>query len=167
MRVARGGGTQARPEDTGFQAKAPGGRTQRGSAIVESTFLLLPLLAMILFILDMGRVLLAMEYITERARIGARSAVVNNWTSDQTANFICYNSTSAPAGGNGTPGLLGLVPSTQVSYSLLGASGDPDYRVKVSIHDVPLVTFIPYMAGNYTVPKITVTAPAQSFGATN
>jgi Flp pilus assembly protein TadG len=52
---------------------------QRGQAMVESALILLSLLMMILFILDMGRVLFLQQFITERARATARAASVNNW----------------------------------------------------------------------------------------
>ncbi len=47
--------------------------------MVEAALVLITLLSMILFILDMGRILLLQQFITERAREGARYAVVNNW----------------------------------------------------------------------------------------
>ena len=138
----------------------------RGQSLIESTFVLFTLVAMVLFIVDMGRIMLAEEYLVERGRAAARMAAVNNWTQTDVANYVAYNSTSAPGGGTSTPGLMGVLPSN-VSYSKLGTAGDPSYCVKVSIAGVTAFTVVPYMAGRYTLPTITVSLPAQSLGATN
>lgn len=141
-------------------------RGQKGSAMVEGALILLTLLTMIIFILDMGRMLLMQQFITERARETVRAAVVNNWTAANVQNYLCYNSTSAPGGVQTTPGLMGLLPS-QVAYSAVGTAGSADYRLKVVVSGVPMLTWIPFMAGQYTAAPITATMPAQSLGATN
>jgi len=123
-------------------------------------------MAMVLFIVDMGRIMLAEQYLVERARTAARSAAVNNWTQADVANYVAYNSTSAPGGGTSTPGMMGVLPSN-VTYSKLGTAGDPGYCVKVSIAGVTAFMVVPYMAGRYTLPTITVSLPAQSLGAIN
>lgn len=140
----------------------------RGQSLVESVFVLFTLVAMVLFIVDMGRIMLAEEYLVERARAAARMAAVKAWNNTDVANYVAYNSTSAPAGGRS--GLMGVLPSN-VSYSKTGTAGDPNCTaddpscyVKVSIHDVTAFTVIPYMAGTYTLPVITVSLPAQSLG---
>ena len=139
-------------------------KNQKGGNIVESALVLLTLMAMILFIMDMGRILLMQEYIAERTRTTVRNAVVNNWTATATKNFLVYNSTTAPSGGGA--GVLGLLTS-QVTYQTLGTSGAPDYRLQVKVSGVPATTFIPFMAGSYTLAPIVATMPAQSLGATN
>ena len=130
--------------------------------------MLLTLISMIFFVFDMGRMLMTQQFIAERARVTARMAAVNSWDSGSVANYLCYNSTTAPAKVNGAsaPGYLGLVPSN-VSYSILGTSGTADYRLKVTVHGVQMLTWIPQMAGTFTAPTVTATAPAQSLGATN
>ena len=133
---------------------------------MESALITISLVSMIVFIMDIGRLLLVQQWATERARVGARNAVVSSWTSDQIKNYVCYNSTSAPSGGNTTAGFLGLLPS-EVSVSTLGTSGQPDYRIQVKISNIPMLTWIPYMHGNYTAPPIIVTMPAASLGATS
>ena len=137
-----------------------------GATMVETALVLLTMLSMIIFIMDMGRMLLLQQFIAERARTAARSAVVNNWDSTAVANFLCYNSTTAPSGGPTTPGYLGLLPS-QVRYQALGKAGTPDYRLQVVVSGVPMLTWIPYISGRYTAAPITATMPAQSLGATN
>lgn len=140
------------------------GKTQKGAAIVESALVFLTLLGMIIFIMDMGRMLLMQQYITERVRSTARQASVNNWTAVQVQNYVVYNSITAPNGGG--PGYLGLLTS-QVSYTTLNTAGTPDYSVQVQVSGVPVFTWIPYVSGKYTAPPISATMPAQSLGAIN
>ena len=131
--------------------------------MVETALVFTTLLGMVLFILDMGRMLLWQQFFMERARQGARNAVVNNW--DQTAlrNFVCYNNTTAPDGN--PPGFLGLLPS-QVTLTKLADSGVNDARYKVSIQGVTLFMWIPGIAGQYTMPPVIATMPVGSAGAT-
>ena len=42
-----------------------------------------------------------------------------------------------------------------------------DARYQVTVHGVPLFTWVPYIAGQYTAPSVIATAPVQSLGATN
>jgi len=140
---------------------------QKGSTMVEGVLVLLTIISMIVFIMDMGRLLLIQQFISERTRTTVRAAVVNNWTSTQVANYLCYNSTTAPPGATSTtPGFLGLTPS-QVTYTALGTAGAADYRLQVQVSGVQMFTWIPYMAGRYTAPTITATFAAQSLGATS
>jgi Flp pilus assembly protein TadG len=132
--------------------------------MVESALILLTLVSMILFILDMGRILMMQQYLTERARATVRKAVVNNWDAAATKNYLVYGSTTAPDGA--AYGLLGLQTS-QVTYSSLGTAGTPDARLQIKVAGVPVVTWIPFISGSYTLPPITATMPAQSLGATN
>src|SRR5579862_1263453 len=98
-------------------------RRQKGAAIVETALVTLTLVGMIVFVMDMGRLLLTEQFITERARTTARNAAVNNWDSTAVANYVVYNSTTAPANKNGVAqaGDLGLLAS-QVTYSTLGTA---------------------------------------------
>ena len=139
-------------------------KRQRGAALVETSLVLMTLLGMILFILDMGRILLSEQFIAERARVGARNAVVNNWTSTQVANYVVYGSTTAPDAN--APGFLGLLPS-QVTLTSYADSGINDGRYQVTVTGVTLFTWIPYIAGQYSSPTVTATMPVESLGATN
>ena len=132
--------------------------------MVETAFIMLTLLGMILFIVEMGRILLIQQFITERARATVRQAVVNNWNATSVQNYLVYDDTTAPSGGGA--GFLGLQTS-QVSYSALGTSGTSDYRLQVKVSNVPILTWIPYIAGQYMLPPTIVTMPAQSLGSTN
>jgi Flp pilus assembly protein TadG len=139
-------------------------KNRQGSAMVESALVLLTVLGMILFVMDMGRILLIQQYISERARATVRSAVVNNWTATATANYLVYNDITAPSGGG--PGYMGLL-TTQVSSKALGIAGAPDYRLQVKVSGVPAITWIPGISGSYSLAPIVATMPAQSLGATN
>ena len=134
--------------------------------MVETALVLTVALGMIVFIVDMGRILLTQQFISERARVAVRSAVVNNWTSDQVKNYVAYASTSAPDGGTTTPGFMGLLPS-EVTYTTVADSGVGDARYQVVVQGVQMFTWIPYIAGKYNAPSVTATAPVQSQGATN
>ena len=137
---------------------------QKGSAMVESALVLLTLIGMIIFILDMGRMLLMQQFIVERTRATVRSAVVNNWNEAATRNYLVYNTTTAPdRGGAGYMGLL----TSQVTYQALGTPGASDYRIQVKVSGVPALTWIPYIAGSYTLAPVVATMPAQSLGASN
>ncbi len=148
----------------GIRNSHPAKRRQRGDSMIETALVLLTLLGMIIFIMDMGRILLMQQFITERARETVRSAVVNSWTAAQAQNFLVYNSTTAPTGGGS--GYLGLTTS-EVSYSTVGTSGAADYRMQVTVSNVPAFLWIPYIAGKYTLPPITATMVTQSMGSTN
>src|SRR5436190_2604620 len=119
-------------------------KNQRGSSMVEGALVLLTMLAMIIFILDMGRILLIQQYITERARTTVRNAVVNNWDSTKAANYLVYNSVTAPNGGGA--GFMGLLTS-QVTYATLGSNDSARIQVKVS--GVPALVLIPFISGTY------------------
>lgn len=62
-------------------------KRQRGAALVETALVFTTALSMILFIVDMGRILLTQQFISERARVGVRNAVVNNWNATAVANY--------------------------------------------------------------------------------
>lgn len=147
-------------------------KRQRGAALVETALVLTTLLGMIVFIVDMGRILLIQQFIGERARIGVRSAVVNNWSASQVANYVVYGSAdSAQNNGNNQsdsqqPGFLGLLPS-QVTFTSFPDSGIGDARYQVTVQGVPLFTWIPFISGQYNSPTVTATMPVQSLGATN
>ncbi len=139
-------------------------KRERGAALVETALVFTATLSMILFVVDMGRVLLTQQYVTERARVAVRSAVVNNWDSTAVANYVAYASTTAPNGGG--PGFMGLTPS-EVTFTTYADSGLGDARYQVTVQGVPLFTWVPYIAGKYYAPTVTATAPVQSQGSTN
>ena len=151
-----------RPNSTAGRAR------QKGAAMIEGALVLVTLLSTIMFTMDISRMLMFQQFYTEHTRTAARSAVVNNWSSASTANYVCYDSTTAPAPVNGVPtaGLLGCLPST-VTVSTLGTQNNPDYRLQVKVSGIQVLTWIPFMAGGYTLAPTIATMPIQSQGATN
>ncbi|MFM2125752.1 MAG: hypothetical protein RL328_2203 [Acidobacteriota bacterium] len=139
-------------------------RNQSGSALVESSLIFLVMMMTLIFVIDMGRMMVIQQFINERVRQTARKAVVNNWTTTQVKNYLVYGTADAAA--QTAPGRLGLLPS-QVTYATLGTAGTSNYRVQVKVSGVPAVLFIPKLAGHYTLPSVTATVPAQSMGAAN
>ena len=144
--------------------KAARRKRQRGQAFVETALIFTVAIGMILFILDMGRILLMEQLVAERARQGVRNAVVNNWDDTAVANYVAYGSTTAPTGGGA--GLMGLMPS-EVKITRYADSGIGDARYKLTVTGISMFTWIPYIAGKYTAPAVTATMPVQSQGATN
>ena len=139
-------------------------KKQKGQAMLETALVITTLVSMLVFTVDMGRLLLIQQWVGERTRATARAASVNNWTATQIANYLVYNNTTAPNGGGA--GYLGLLTS-QVNSTFLGSSNSPDYRLQVTVSGVPVMTFIPYMAHTYTLRPVVATMPAESLGATN
>ncbi len=80
------------------------------------------------------------------------------------ANYVVYGNTTAPS--DGGPGLLGLTIA-EVKFTTYADSGIGDARDQVTVSGVKFPIFVPSISGNYTVPTISVTAPAESGGATN
>ena len=137
--------------------------------MLETALVLSTLLGMIIFVMDMGRMLLWQQFFMERARTGVRNAVVNNWDSTSVANYVCYGTTTAPALSPGdtseAPGYLGLVPS-EVTFNSIADSGANDARYQVIIQGVDMFSWIPGMAGRYRAAPLIATMPVESAGAT-
>lgn len=138
-------------------------KRQLGSALVETALVFTTTITLVLFIVDMGRLLMTQQFITERARVGARNGVLNNWTTTQVANYVVFGSTTAGSSG---VGFMGLTPS-QVTVNQIADSGIGDARLQVKVSGVPLISLVPFLAGTYTAPPIVATAPMQSGGTAN
>ena len=141
-------------------------KLQRGSSIVEGSFIFLITISMILFIMEVGRFLLTQQYISERARTTARLAVVNNWDTTSIKNYLCYGSTATPAGSPTPTGLMGLTASN-ISPVWSGSAANGDLRLQISVTGLHVFTFVPMMANNLTAIPVIATAASQSRGATN
>lgn len=142
-------------------------KRQKGSAILEAALVTTPTLAMFLFILQMGFILVTQQYYTERARAGARYAATTAYNAANTSNvtnFVCYGSATAPAGA--ITGLFGLRTS-MVEVTRLGTAGTWNDRIQVKISGYTLASFVPWISGNVTGKTIIATVHTQSLGATN
>jgi Flp pilus assembly protein TadG len=132
--------------------------------MIETALVLTTFISLLIFGLDMGRMLLLQQYFTERAREGARYAVVNNWNAAAVVNFVCYGTTTQAD--TRTAGYLGLLPS-QVAVTSTADSGANDGRIQVTISGVQMFAWIPFMSRTYTAAPVVATAPLQSRGAAN
>jgi len=141
-------------------------RLQKGASMIEGSFVFLITISLVLFIMDMGRFLLAQQYISERARAAVRLAVVNNWDEASVQNYVCYGTTSAPAGSPAPSGLMGLTPAN-ITAIWKGTATSPDYRLQVTISGLRVFTFVPMMPNNLSTIPVIATAVVQSRGATN
>ncbi|MCX6634029.1 MAG: hypothetical protein NT090_02890, partial [Acidobacteria bacterium] len=65
---------------------------QRGAQMLETALVVTTVVCMILFILDMGRILLFDQFFGERVRVAARSAAVRTYDAAAIKNYLCYNS---------------------------------------------------------------------------
>jgi len=135
-------------------------QNQKGQTILESSLVFIAVISMLLFIVDMGRLLFLQQYFAERARAGARWAAVNTYDSTSIKNYVCYNSTT----GSGT-GLFGLSPSNVTVTPIPNATTPTS--IQVTISGFQTIRLIPYIAGTFTNPPVSAVAPAQSLGATN
>lgn len=138
---------------------------QRGAGgLLEGALILLTLLTMIVFVVEIGRMLLFQQMFTERAREGARAAIVTAYDTTTVKNYVLYNSATAPDGS--PPGLFGLTTS-EITVTRLGTAGNWDDRIQVTISNYPMFDFVPMMKHSYTVPPISVTIPVGSLGSSS
>ena len=150
---------------TRLRSKNADGR-ERGSAFVETSLVLLPLLCLVIGVLDVGQALMQCQYLSYRARDTARWASVHEYNPSDTSNiknYAVYHSATANVHGNNRAGLFGLRPS-DVAVSSQGIVNSSDYRLQITITK-PITLFSPYMGRTITF-VTTATAPAEGLGAT-
>ena len=138
----------------------PPGRLERGSTLLEGALVLGVLIFTLIGIVDVGQVLMLHQGLTERARAGARWAVVNSGDVDAVRNVVLYN-TPQPAL-DARP-LLGLAPA-MVTVTRSG-EGTAEDRLEVRILGYPFRFFNPLVQGLYTARPIFVTMPMEGSGA--
>jgi hypothetical protein len=131
-------------------------RNRKGSAIVEAALALLVVANVLIGIVDVGQILVFHQGLAERARAGARWAVVNPYDSEGIKNMVVYNS---PEPGAAAKPFFYLDKS-MVSTSLLN-SGTPEARVVVTISGYTFRFFTPVIARAYTARPITVSMPIE------
>jgi Flp pilus assembly protein TadG len=136
-------------------------RRQRGSAMLELSFIFLVFLGLLIGTFDFGQFLFIHQALVERARYAARwglaqgspvSVDSTTRTNDQVKNMVIYGQSTA-----GTTGYFGL-DSTMVTVSTSG-SGTWDNSMSILISNYPYKMLAPYIAGSYTGPNISVTIP--------
>lgn len=128
--------------------------------MLESTLVLTVFLMVFLEVLDLGQVLFFQAMLEDRARAGARYAVVNAYDPTAIANVVAYNS---PVAAGQISGLFGLQPSmVTVNRYNAGAAGD---RIEVIISNFPLAFVGPFIVASYTSRQFRVVLPAQGMGS--
>jgi Flp pilus assembly protein TadG len=134
-------------------------RGRRGSTLVESSVVLLLFLVILVGTLDAGQLLFFHQFLTDRARTGARYAVVHAYNATAIANVVAY---ADPAPEAGTSGLFGLTPAmVQVNHYDPGTTAD---RVVVKITGYQMRFLSPWLAGVFTAGPFQAVAPVESAG---
>lgn len=118
-------------------------RKSRGSSLIEATFILMTLLAVLIGSLDIAKVVYLHQSLVERARAGAQWAAVNDFNATQVKNYVVYNS---PAGG--TTASLWRLQTSMVTAELKDQNTSKA-RVEIKITDYPYDFFTPWIAGAY------------------
>ena len=128
--------------------------------MLESTLVLTVFLMAFLEVLDIGQVMFFEAMLGDRARAGARYAVVNTYDPTAIANVVAYNS---PYSSGQSSGLFGLQPSmVTVNRYNAGVAGD---RVEVIISNFPMAFAGPFVQGSYASRQFRAVLPAQSMGS--
>ena len=137
-------------------------RRRLGQAAIESAFVLLPFLALLIGAFDFGQVLIRHQMMVERVRGALRWAVVQPYdgTGAQIRNLILYNQTTSGAG----PAFLNLTSQNiQVDY-VPPTTGNPnDENLTVSIVNYPYEFFSPWIATAVTGARPVVQSAAMVY----
>jgi hypothetical protein len=135
-------------------------KRQRGQSVLESAFVLLGLVLLITATIDVGQVMMFMQYFSERARAGARYATVNDYDPDLIRNVVVYN-TANPADTT-QPGLMGLT-TANVNVKRHDAGTDTD-RIEVAVENFQLQFYTPFLGGVFQPKPFRTVIPAESLG---
>jgi hypothetical protein len=131
-------------------------RARRGSALLESALVLILMIVVLIGIVDIGQVLVFHQGLVERARAGARWAVVNPYDSNRIKNVVVYNTPQPPP--SAEP-LLNLDP-TMITTALVD-SDTPEARIVVTISDYRFYFLSPFIAGGQRARPIAVSMPVE------
>jgi hypothetical protein len=109
---------------------------RRGQALIETSLVLLLCMAVMVGILDVGRVLFIHQFLTERVRLAARYASVNTYDATKVRNIVLYGK-ATPA--DGAKPYMNLKASNVVVTR--SGAGTADDRVSVRITGYPFAFF--------------------------
>jgi len=138
---------------------------RRGAAIVEGALTLLITICMITFVMDMGQILMFLQFFGERSRAAARYATVNSYDTNAIKNYIAYNTTQPTNSQAEGAGLMGLKPSmVTVNRYDSGLASD---RIEITITNYPLYFYTPLLAGAYSHKPARIVIPVESLGDTD
>lgn len=111
-------------------------KRRRGQALIETSLVLLLCLAVMVGILDVGRILFVHQFLAERVRTAARYASVNTYDQTKIRNLVLYGKTTVS---EGTKPYMNLTASNVV-VNRYGAGTSED-RVTVKITNYPFEFF--------------------------
>ncbi len=131
-------------------------RSERGSAMVETSLVLIVFLMLLIGIADVGQVLFMHVSLVERMREGLRGVVTFDTAAIQ--NIVLYGIASPPQGA--TPSFN--LTANMVSVSRMDANAAED-RVIITLSNYPIQFFTPYIATSATGRTI-VEAQAMELG---
>jgi hypothetical protein len=132
-------------------------RARRGGAMLESVFVLLTFLALIIGVFDIAQMLFLHETLVERARNACRYGAVNYSDPLPIQNMVMFGQPWTPEGR--TTGIFGLTRSmVTVTREDVGTTED---RIVVRISNYPFLMLSPWIAGHRTGHSIVATMPTE------
>jgi hypothetical protein len=132
---------------------------RKGSTLIESSVILLTFLVILIMLMDAGQILFFHQFLSDRARAGARYAAVHTFNATTIKNVVVFENT-APA--SGTAGLFGMNTS-MVSATRYG-SGTATDRVVVQVSGFKMRFLTPWLAGVFTPGPFSAVMPMESAG---
>ena len=137
-------------------------RRERGSALLESTLILMSFLALAIGTLDFAQVLFVRQSLVERVREALRWGIVHPYNEIQIKNMVLYRQPTPPVGV--TEGYLGLtVENVSVTYTPPPAGNPMDERVRIAIVNYPYRFFSPWIAGAFNNNNAVVESAAMAY----
>jgi hypothetical protein len=132
-------------------------RKQRGSALVESAFVLTTVIFMMISIMDFAQFLFIHQSLVEAGRRATRYGVANPYDEQGIRNIVLYDSVIVPTGGQPRFGL----ESSMVDVSRFDAGTTSD-RIQVKIVNYRFQVYTPLIAGTLQGLPITTTLPYEA-----
>jgi hypothetical protein len=124
-----------------------------GQTLVESVFVLIVFVTLLLGIVDIGQMMFTRQTLADRVRFAARWASVSGYDESAIRNVVLYH---RPEPGAGT-GFLGLT-AENVQVSLLGG-GTAAERVQIAIVNYELPVLTPWFSRKLSPQAVVESAP--------
>lgn len=137
-------------------------RAQRGTAMVEAALVLLPFMAMMLGIVNLGLNFFLVDALQDRAALAARYASLHPEDAAGTRNMLLYGSTSAVKSDEVVSPNTGYMGMDESNVSVVRLDvGLPSERLVVTISGYDLPMFIPGVAPHVVGAPIVATVSAE------
>ena len=128
---------------------------QRGSTMLEGALVLIPFMAMMLGVINLGLNFFLVDALQDRAMMGARHAAIYPTDTTGATNMILYGSPQGTTTGGPSPAYMGLT-SSNVSI-VRQATGTTSERFVVTLTGYRLPFFIPGFSQDIIGKPITAT----------